>query len=113
MRNHWPLLALLGSAACGNHDMADAPKCGSQVSASLQNGPGAFDPTFETSSSFTTHTSMVALGLPSSPHRKVQIFYSKNIEPVLGAQAFGTLPQGTVAIKKQDRDGDGVIDQLM
>jgi hypothetical protein len=83
------------------------------MSASLASGPGAFDPSFETSSNFTTHTSMLALGLPSSPHRKVQIFYSTNIESVLGAAAFETLPQGTVAIKKQDRDGDGIVDQLM
>ncbi len=58
-----------------------------------------------------------AEGLPdppdNSPHKTVQIFYSKNIEPVIADATLPTLPKGTVAIKKQDRDGDGTFDQYM
>ena len=79
----------------------------------LEEGPGAFDPNFETSSEFVTRMPELAPGLPDSPHMDVQIYYSRNIEPVLGSEAFEPLPQGTVAIKKQDRTGDGTVDQLM
>jgi len=43
----------------------------------------------------------------------VQIFYSANMEPVLGTDAFEPLPPGTVAVKPQSRDGDEEVDQVM
>ncbi len=50
-------------------------------------------------------------GLSSSPHDLVQIYYSKNIEPLVTLPTF-VAPEGTVAIKVQDMDGDGNVDAL-
>jgi hypothetical protein len=82
----------------------------------LEPGPGAFDPAFTTSAAFFTRMSAPARGLASSPHGGkigvVQIFYSKNIESVITASALDA-PLGTVAVKTQDPDGDGTINNIM
>ena len=96
------LVVLLCMPACGDGNGRNAPDDergagGSSADPVLESGPGAFDEAFETSPEFVTRMPELALGLPGSPHQRVQIFYSRNIEPVLGAEAFGPLPIGTVA----------------
>jgi hypothetical protein len=132
MKVHWLCLCLLSMPACGSGDggpsgaAAGGSDGGGEAGASggagasgdpaagLDPGPGGFDPDFESSPDFLTRMTEPMLGLTSlSPHRMVQIFYSQNLEPILGLSAFGPLPEGSVAIKKQDRDEDGVIDQIM
>lgn len=78
----------------------------------LEDGPGAFDPDFETSDDFFTRTSGRVEGLSVSPHGEVQIWYSTNIESVIDDPMF-TAPEGTVAIKTQDRDGVGEVQNIM
>ncbi|MGE0325068.1 MAG: cytochrome P460 family protein [Polyangiaceae bacterium] len=82
----------------------------------LEPGPG-FSADFETSDQFFTRMTSPMEGFPnppaSSPHRIVQIYYSKNIEPIISKSSFDELPEGSVAIKKQDRDEDGTVDQVM
>lgn len=104
-----------GSGEAGAPASGDAGGgSGGEAAVTLSPGPGGFDPDFETSPDFVTRMSEPMIGLSSlSPHQIVQIFYSTNIEPILGEDAFGPLPEGTVAIKKQDRDDDGIFDQLM
>jgi hypothetical protein len=51
-------------------------------------------------------------GLANSPHNLVQIWYSANLRPLVTRSQF-TAPTGTVAIKVQDRDADGVADNIM
>lgn len=79
----------------------------------LADGPGVADSEFETSALFLTRMRRPMRGLASSPHGIVQIFYSSNIAPILGRDSFPALPPGTMALKKQDRDGDGTVDQIM
>ncbi len=90
--------------------------CGADKSSNtgpvLAPGPGAFDPTFATSDAFFTRMSKPAKGLSSSPHNIVQIFYSNDLEPAVGLDHFDA-PVGSVAIKTQDQNGDGKIDNIM
>ncbi len=86
---------------------------GGSTGSALDTGPGEFQSDFESSPTFVTRMREPMRGLASSPHQIVQIFYSSNIESLLGREAFDPVPEGTVAIKKQDRNGDGVIDQIM
>ena len=79
----------------------------------LPDGPGVVATDFASSPDFVTRMKGLRLGLPSSPHQLVQIYYSANMEPVLGTDAFDPLPPGTVAVKQQSRDGDDVVDQVM
>jgi hypothetical protein len=78
----------------------------------LDEGPGEFDPDFATSDAFFTRMAEPRVGLASSPHNVVQIFYSKNIEPVIEQDSFEA-PPGTVAIKTQDSNDSGSIDTIM
>jgi hypothetical protein len=96
--------------AAGAENTAGAAQVGEPA---LADGPGSADAGFEHSPLFLTHMRQAMTGLPSSPHGIVQIFYSSNIEPILGRASFAALPTGTLALKKQDRDGDGVVDQIM
>lgn len=75
-------------------------------------GPGAFDPGFETSDDFFTRMTEAMPGLTVSPHGVVQIYYSANLEPLLDEEEF-EVPEGSVAIKVQDRDGDDKVDNIM
>jgi hypothetical protein len=51
-------------------------------------------------------------GLTVSPHGVVQIYYSANLEALIGSGSFAA-PEGSVAIKVQDREGDDEIDNIM
>ncbi len=51
-------------------------------------------------------------GLSTSPHGVVRIFYSLNVQPVIAEPAF-VVPAGTVAIKTQDQNVDGRVDNVM
>lgn len=75
-------------------------------------GPGEFDPDFETSEDFFTLMTEPMPGLTVSPHGVIQIYYSANLEPLLEAEEFEA-PDGSVAIKVQDRDGDDEVDNIM
>ncbi len=79
----------------------------------LSEGPGEVAPDFASSPDFVTRVAGLGMGLSGSPHQLVQIYYSANIEPILAADSFGAVPQGTVAVKLQSRDGDEVVDQVM
>lgn len=142
MRGHWLLLTLCSTAALGcSSETADpdglsaggqsaAPESGTsgQPAASgqpgtsgesgsgveqLGNGPGEMSSDFASSPDFVTRMTGLRIGLASSPHQLIQIYYSTNIEPILAADSFGPLPVGTVAAKLQSRDGDDVVDQIM
>jgi hypothetical protein len=131
-------LALLSMSACGNGDMNEPAAGGEEAmagaagamaesggdataggtaaaegSVELGLGPGEVPTDFEDSDLFVTRMKAPRIGLASSPHRIQQIYYSRNLEPVLGEGSFGALPEGTVAVKIQSRDGDDVIDQVM
>jgi hypothetical protein len=93
--------------AAGPHEVLDAAS-GPLAS----NGPGAFAPDYATSPAFFTQMAGRRRGLTSSPHNLVQIWYSANIRPLVTMTRF-TAPVGTVAIKVQDRDGDGTVDNVM
>lgn len=139
MRVHWLLLSLCSTAAAGctnepvdpdfssagGQPAAPGPGTSGQPAASgqsgdsgigtepLGNGPGDVDPDFASSPDFVTRMARLRIGLSSSPHQLIQIYYSANIEPILAAESFGPLPEGTVAAKLQSRDGDDVVDQVM
>ena len=74
-----------------------------------QNGPGAFQADYRTSSSFYTRMSQMTPG--TSPHGKVQIWYSSNARDILSQSTF-EVPVGTVAIKPFDGDADGTTDGI-
>lgn len=75
--------------------------------ASDERGPGEYTPDFKTSSAFLTR--MTAAKQGSSPHGKVQIWYSSNLRDRLGNAPFSA-PEGSVAIKEFDMQADGTID---
>lgn len=107
-----------GEASSGAADSGGDGSAGDGASApfdtsTLDEGPGEVAADFDASEAFVTRLAAPRLGLSSSPHRLQQIFYSANLEPVLGRTAFGALPEGSVAVKIQSRDGDDVIDQVM
>lgn len=82
----------------------------------LDPGPGAFAMDFETSGEFVSAMSEIGPSDASnSPHGDIRIWYSANIESLLGLGAFSAVPEGTVAIKEQDQTDppDGEPDQLM
>jgi hypothetical protein len=102
------------SVACSSAMPAGAPPevpdaAGGQVAAE---GPGAFSADFATSPGFFTQMKGPRKGLPISPHNLVQIWYSANLKPLVTMTRF-TAPKGSVAIKLQDRDGDGVPENIM
>src|SRR5215831_6893401 len=99
LRAHPLRVLVLLVAACG-----DSPP-----TSSAPKGPGAFAPDFATSSAFFTNMSAMKKGLPSSPHGLIRIYYSSNVRGVIDAPSF-TVPEGTVAIKVQDRDANGAVD---
>ena len=110
MRGQLVLLALFVTAGCGNGNTSEGP---TPPEPNLAAGPGTADRGFDSSPDFLTRMHQRQKGLSSSPHGLVQIFYSSNIAPILGRSSFSGLPAGTLALKEQDRDGDGVLDQVM
>ncbi len=69
---------------------------------SLGNGPGVMDPGYATSSSFLKAT---AQSLATTQHgegqgKNADIWYSGNIQSLLGRSSIAPVPEGTVAIKK-------------
>lgn len=102
-----------GSPGSGGGPSDGGGAGGGATGSALDTGPGEFQTDFESSPTFVTRMREPMRGLASSPHQIMQIFYSSNIESLLGREAFDPVPEGTVAIKKQDRNGDGVIDQIM
>jgi hypothetical protein len=108
--------ALVASAAAGEPTSPGSSGAAGERGADseqLREGPGEVGAEFASSPDFVTRMSGLQVGLTSSPHQLVQIYYSANIEPVLATDSFGALPQGTVALKLQSRDGDDVVDQVM
>lgn len=99
--------------AAGEGGVQEAAGAAGAAEPALADGPGSAEVGFESSPSFVTRMRKPMVGLPSSPHGIVQIFYSSNIEPILGKESFSVLPRGTISLKKQDRDGDGTVDQIM
>ena len=69
--------------------------------------PGEFKSDYETSGDFFTLMSGMVEG--NSPHGSVQIWYSTNIEDIIGDGSF-TAPEGTVSVKPFDEDSDGTLD---
>ncbi len=113
----WLSVILLVTAGCGSESAparksapARADDAGPPVK--LAAGPGAFASDFTSSPDFFTRMSRLEKGRADSPHNIVRIYYSTNIEPVVDERAF-TVPVGTVAIKQQDRDADGKIDNVL
>jgi hypothetical protein len=76
---------------------------------STQNGPGAYQTDFRSSGAF--FSSMATMRDGSSPHSKVQIWYSANVRDGLAGTSFA-VPEGTVAIKTFDNDGTEGIDGI-
>ncbi len=67
-------------------------------------GPGAFDSKYATSSMFFTNMTSTVAGDSDSPHRDIQIWYSKNIQSLVGSgDSFNSVPVGTVAVKRYVR----------
>jgi hypothetical protein len=62
-----------------------------------EEGPGAFTPDYETSDSFFTMTPGIYDG--DSPHGRVRIWYSKNIETLIQQESYD-VPVGTVSVKQ-------------
>jgi hypothetical protein len=104
------ILAVACSSTMQAGGPAEAPDGASGQPAA--DGPGAFSPDFATSPGFFTQMKALRKGLPTSPHNLVQIWYSANLKPLVAMSHFAA-PRGTVAIKVQDRDGDGVPENVM
>lgn len=75
-----------------------------------EKGPGEFVADFETSPQFFTQMTGFVEGL--SPHKKVWIWYSKDLEDHVTLEAF-TAHEGSVAIKKFDNDGTEGVDGIV
>jgi len=70
-------------------------------------GPGKFVADFETNSQFFTQ--MTGFGTGTSPHGKVKVYYSTNIQQGLNQNNF-TVPMGTTAIALFDNDNRAGVD---
>jgi hypothetical protein len=96
--------------ACGSDDDASNNTSSGQHDSGvgeLESGPGAFTKDYATSKDFLTHMDARVKG--SSPHGSVQIWYSSNIESIIGSAGFEA-PEGTTSIKEFDMDSDGTLD---
>ena len=104
------LAALIWGAlpGCGGSDGGSADDDGTtEPPIQLDPGPGGFAMDFATSDDFFTQMEARRLGLPDdSPHRQIQIWYSSNLKPAVSRSTFDA-PEGTTAIKVQDRNGSG------
>lgn len=105
------IVAAVSLAACSAASPSSAPPDGGVAVSDAGPGPGAFAADYATSPRFFTQMKARRKGLASSPHDLVRIYYSKNIEPLVGLASF-VAPDGTVAIKEQDMNGDGTVDAL-
>ena len=99
---------------CANASDATGSSSGSAESCASatpgSKGPGAFDPDYKSSTAFFTQMS----GLNhdgTSVHGATQIWYSCNLHGILD-EAPLQVPEGTVAIKVQDRNKDGVVESM-
>jgi hypothetical protein len=101
----------LAMAACGSESHPPAEGAAHPM-AKLSAGPGAFAPDFASSSDFFTRMNRLEKGRTDSPHGLVRMYYSANIRSVVDEPEF-EVPVGTVAIKQQDHDGDGTIDNVL
>ncbi len=70
-------------------------------------GPGKFFPDFESSTQFFSQMTDFATG--TSPHGKIKVYYSTNIQQGLN-QANYTVPMGTTAIALFDNDNKAGVD---
>jgi len=106
-------LVALQAVSCGSGSTEPAAGGNPEAAAVVvAPGPGAFQADFATSSEFFTRMAKVEKGRSDSPHNLVRIFYSANLKPVITEASFST-SVGTVAIKQQDRNGDGVIENVL
>jgi hypothetical protein len=80
--------------------------------AGVSTGPGDFEADFASSTDYFSLTGGLRPALSTSPHGRVQIFYSSNLRPLVDEEWL-IAPPGSVAIKNQDSDGDGVVDVVM
>jgi hypothetical protein len=67
------------------------------------NGPGRYAADFEASPTF--YSKMTTYEQTNSPHGKVKVYFSKNVESGLHQGNFSQVPLGTVAIAMFDNDG--------
>jgi hypothetical protein len=73
-------------------------------------GPGAFDPTYATSSAFFSRMHSLSED-GTSIHGGTQIWYSCNLHGLLDDTVLD-VPEGSVAIKVQDQNRDGSPDGM-
>ncbi len=85
------------STGGGTGGLTDPPNSG-------EAGPGAFDSKYATSTKFFSNMTATVAGDSDSPHRDIQIWYSKNIQSLIGSgDNFDAVPVGTVAVKRYVR----------
>ncbi len=65
-------------------------------------GPGTLDPRFESNSQYikATLSPLATTQHGEGQGRNAEIWYSSNIQSLFGQSGFGTVPEGTVAVKK-------------
>lgn len=73
-------------------------------------GPGGFASDFATSGAFFALSDDFVEG--TGPHGDVRIWYSTNIQELVGETCF-EVPEGTTAIKEEDLDGDAARDAFV
>jgi hypothetical protein len=106
-------LSALVLAGCGNGSDGSSTGINGEACRAVtpgSKGPGAFDADYARSPAFFTR--MESLDVDgSSVHGATRIWYSCNIYGLLD-DAELDIPEGTVAIKLQDRDRDGAVDGM-
>jgi len=102
------LVAVIWLASCGSNNNK-TPGLEPHAKA-LESGPAEFSGDFRSSSLFVTKMSGMHPG--TGPHGLTQIWYSKNIESLLDKGSFDPVPEGTVAIKPYDMDGQPGVDGI-
>lgn len=108
------LVLVILSGGCGDDSTEGAGGSGSgggssSTGVAAEPGPGDFAADFETSSAFFTKMAAPVMG--TSPHGTQQTWYSANVRELIESSSF-TVPEGTVSIKRFDRDSDGTNDGL-
>jgi hypothetical protein len=108
------LVAAVLASGCGNAaDTGASTSTGAETCRATtpgEKGPGAFDADYAKSPAFFTR--MASLDVDgTSIHGATRIWYSCNIYGLL-EHAQLDVPEGTVAIKLQDRNRDGVVEGM-
>ncbi len=106
MRTSILVLSLIFMLSCFGFVLSCAPKEQKKAEGPAP-GPGMFVPEYEK----TFFTLMGSMKKGESPHGKVRIWYSKNIESIIDKEKF-EVPEGTVALKLFDNDGKEGVDGI-